>query len=65
MAQRTKGTTASRATTRSSTDTGDVVGVMLQPGKVHTAKDVRRFLTPIIMALQEDCDEVFVRIDAG
>ena len=47
------------------TDTGDVVGVMLRPGNVHTAKDVRRFLTPIIMALQEDCAEVLVRIDAG
>ena len=47
------------------TDTGDIVGVMLRPGNVHTAKDVRSFLTPIIMALQEDCDELLVRIDAG
>lgn len=47
------------------TDTGDIVGVMLRPGNVHTAKDVRRFLTPIILALLEDCDELLVRIDAG
>ena len=47
------------------TDTGDIVGVMLRPGNVHTAKDVRRFLTPIIQALQEDCDELLLRIDAG
>ncbi len=47
------------------TDTGDIVGVMLRPGNVHTAKDIREFLTPIIMALLEDCDEVLVRIDAG
>jgi len=47
------------------TDSGDIVGVMLRPGNVHTAKDVRQFLSPIIMALQEDCDEVLVRIDAG
>ena len=47
------------------TDTGDIVGVMLRPGNVHTAKDVRQFLSPIVMALQEDCDEVLVRVDAG
>jgi hypothetical protein len=47
------------------TDTGDIVGVMLRPGNVHTAKDVRRFLMPIIQALQEDCDELLLRIDAG
>ena len=47
------------------TDTGDIVGVMLRPGNVHTAKDVRRFLLPIIMALLEDCDQLLVRIDAG
>jgi len=29
------------------TDTGDMVGVMLREGNVHTAKDVRRFLLPI------------------
>jgi len=47
------------------TDTGDIVGVMLRPGNVHTARDIRRFLVPIIMALLEDCDELVVRIDAG
>ncbi len=47
------------------TDTGDIVGVMLRPGNVHTAKDIRRFHTPIILALREDCDELLVRIDAG
>jgi len=47
------------------TDTGDIVGVMLRPGNVHTARDIRRFLIPIIMALLEDCDELVVRIDAG
>lgn len=47
------------------TDTGDIMGVMLRSGNVHTAKDVRQFLTPIIMALLEDCDELLVRIDAG
>jgi len=47
------------------TDTGDIVGVMLREGNVHTAKDVRRFLRPIIAALKEDCDELWVRMDAG
>ena len=47
------------------TDTGDIVGVMLRPGNVHTARDVRQFLTPILTALQEECDELLVRIDAG
>ena len=47
------------------TDTGDLVGLMLRPGNVHTAKDVRRFLTPLLSGLQEDCDELLVRIDAG
>ena len=47
------------------TDTGDIVGVMLREGNVHTAKDVRRFLLPIISTLQEDCDELWVRMDAG
>lgn len=47
------------------TDTGDIVGMMLRPGNGHTAKDVRRFLMPIIQALQEDCDQLVLRIDAG
>ena len=47
------------------TDTGDMVGVMLREGNVHTAKDVRRFLLPIISALLEDCDDLWVRMDAG
>ena len=47
------------------TDTGDIVGVMLRPGNVHTANDVRRFLTPIIDALKADCDQLLIRIDAG
>jgi hypothetical protein len=47
------------------TDTGDIVGVQLRPGNVHTANDVRRFLSPILAALKEDCEELWVRMDAG
>lgn len=47
------------------TDTGDLVGVMLRPGNTHSAKDVRRFLRPILEALREDCDEIWLRMDAG
>lgn len=47
------------------TDTGDIVGVMLRPGNVHTAEDVRQFLSPIIDTLKQDCDELVIRMDAG
>jgi len=47
------------------TDTGDLVGVMLRPGNVHTAKDVRKFLRPIIAGLKQECDELWIRMDAG
>jgi len=47
------------------TDTGDVLGVMLRPGNVHTAKDFRRFLLPIITKLKGECDELWIRMDAG
>lgn len=47
------------------TDTGDLVGVMLRPGNTHSAKDVRRFLRPILAELREDCDQLWVRMDAG
>lgn len=47
------------------THTGDIVGVMLRPGNVHTANDVTDFLEPIIAALLQDCDELLVRVDSG
>ncbi len=47
------------------TDTGDLVGVQIRPGNVHTANEVRRFLSPLIDALKQDCDELWVRMDAG
>lgn len=47
------------------TDTGDIVGVMLRPGNVHTARDIRRFLSPIIDRLKQDCDQLVIRMDAG
>ena len=47
------------------TDTGDIVGVLLRPGNVHTAADVQGFLEPIIAALREVCDELLIRVDSG
>lgn len=47
------------------TDTDDLVGVMLRPGNTPSAKDVRLFLRPILVALKEDCDQLWVRMDAG
>lgn len=47
------------------TDTGNLVGVMLRPGNTHSAKDVRRFLCPVLAALKEDCDAPWVRLGAG
>jgi hypothetical protein len=47
------------------TDTGDLLGIMMRPGNVHTAKDVRQFLQPIIDKLILECDELWIRMDAG
>jgi hypothetical protein len=47
------------------TDTGDLVGIMLRPGNVHTAKDVRHFLQPIIDTLKQECENLWIRMDAG
>lgn len=46
-------------------DTGDLVGVELRPGNVHTADEVQPFLEPIIGRLQEITDVLWVRVDAG
>jgi hypothetical protein len=47
------------------TDTGEILGILLRPGNVHTAHDVRSFLEPILDALREDCDELVLRVDSG
>lgn len=46
-------------------DTGDLLAVTIRPGNVHTANEVRAFLRPILPKLQEDCDELWIRMDAG
>jgi hypothetical protein len=47
------------------TDTGDLVGIELRSGNVHTADNVQPFLQPIIERLQKLTTHLWVRIDAG
>lgn len=46
-------------------DTGDLVGVQLRPGNVHTAEGVQSFLEPIVAKLQTVTPSLWVRVDAG
>jgi hypothetical protein len=47
------------------TDTGDLVGLQLRPGNVHTALDVRPFVEPILDAARARFAKLWVRFDAG
>lgn len=46
-------------------DTGDLLGVRLRPGNVHTADEVRSFLEPMLPRLREVARKLWLRIDAG
>ena len=47
------------------TDTGDMLGVRLRPGNVHTADDVRSFLTPLLPHVRTLGRKVWLRMDCG
>lgn len=44
---------------------GDILAVMLRPGNVHTAKDVRSFIEPVLKAAVAEFGCVWTRFDAG
>lgn len=46
-------------------DTGDLLGLRLRPGNVHTADEVRSFLEPMVPRLKRLARKVWLRIDAG
>jgi len=46
-------------------DTGDLLAVRLRPGNVHTADEVRSFLTPLIAKVRELGKKVWLRMDCG
>ena len=46
-------------------DVGDLLGIMLRPGNVHTAAEIRTFLRPILSTVQPLCKRLWLRIDAG
>lgn len=47
------------------TDTGDMLGVRLRPGNVHTADDIRSFLTPLLPHVRTLGRKVWLRMDCG
>jgi hypothetical protein len=47
------------------TDTGDMLGVRIRPGNVHTADDVRSFLTPLLPHVRTLGRNVWLRMDCG
>lgn len=47
------------------TDTGDMLGVRLRPGNVHTADDIRSFLTPLLLRVRSLARKVWLRMDCG
>lgn len=46
-------------------DTGDMLAVRLRPGNVHTADDVRSFLTPLLPKVRTLGRKVWLRMDCG
>ena len=47
------------------TDTGDLLGVRLRAGNVHTADDVRGFLTTLLPRVRALARKVWLRMDCG
>lgn len=47
------------------TGTGDMLGVRLRPGNVHTADDVRSFLTQLLPRVRTLGRKVWLRMDCG
>lgn len=47
------------------TDTGDMLAVRLRPGNVHTAADIRSFLTPLLPRVRKLAKKVWLRMDCG
>lgn len=46
-------------------DTGDMLGVRLRPGNVHTADDVRSLITALLPRVRSLGDKVWLRMDCG
>ena len=46
-------------------DTGDILGIDLRAGNVHTASEATTFLEPIVEAASRQHERVWVRFDAG
>jgi len=46
-------------------DTGDMLGVRLRPGNVHTADDVRTLITALLPRVRALGDKVWLRMDCG
>lgn len=46
-------------------DTGDMLGVRLQPGNVHTADDVRSLITALLPRVRALGKKVWLRMDCG
>jgi hypothetical protein len=47
------------------TDTGDLLGVHLRPGNVHTADGLRGFLMPLLPHIRRLGRKIWIRIDCG
>lgn len=46
-------------------DTGHFLAAQMRPGNVHTAKEARAFVAPLLDGAREIADKVWLRFDAG